>query len=118
MRLLTWGSLLPIVGWVYGVLLLWSHDRATMRAKVIGSLLFPGGWFGAFVAVWLIGRQSVGYCWTAAVTAVGSSEQVSESGCVGPDLPPVVGLGLTLAALVAAAIGPAYVRRRGLSEEG
>ena len=116
-RWLSWGSFLPVVGWAYGVCLLWWCDLATTRAKVAGSLLFPGGWFGAFVTVWLIGRQSVGYCWVASGGPVGSAETVSESGCVGPTLPPVLGIALTVACLVAAAIGPAYVRRRGLQHE-
>ena len=116
-RWLSWGSFLPVVGWAYGVSLLWWSDRLTTRAKVMGSLLFPGGWFGAFVVVWLIGRQSAGYCWVATGGAAGSGETVSESGCVGPTLPAALGIGLTLACLVAAAIGPAYVRRRGLQRE-
>lgn len=113
-RWLSWGSLLPVVGWAYGVAGLWASPRFTRADKVLGSLLFPGGWFGAFVASWWLARASSGYCYDAAGGRVGT-ESVRESGCVqlGP-LPGWLGLVLTLAVLVAAAIGPVMVRSRGL----
>ena len=112
LRWTSWGSLLPVVGWVYGVGTLWTSRRFSRRDKVVGSLLFPGGWFGAFVAVGSIVMHSGGYCWTASVGEVGSSELITESGCVAPALPTVIGIPLTLAVLVAAALGPVYLRAR------
>jgi hypothetical protein len=41
--LLTAGSLVPAVGWVLGVALLWVSRRWTVREKVLGSLVVPGG---------------------------------------------------------------------------
>jgi len=111
-RWTTWGSLFPVVGWVYGVGTLLSSNRFSRRDKVVGSLLFPGGWFGAFVAVGLIVGHSVEYCWATSVGRVGSSQFVTESGCVAPDLPPALGIGLTLAVLAAAALGPVYLKAR------
>jgi hypothetical protein len=41
--LLTLGSLVSWVGWVGGVLLLWTSQRWTRRDKLLGSLVLPGG---------------------------------------------------------------------------
>ena len=50
---LTIGSiLLPIVGWVIGLLLLWASPRWTARQKYLGTLVPPGGWlFFAWVGL-------------------------------------------------------------------
>jgi hypothetical protein len=42
---LTFGSLIPAVGWLVGVVLLWTSGRWTTREKVVGTLLVPGGPF-------------------------------------------------------------------------
>ncbi len=111
---LGWGSLLPGVGWAYGLSLLWASTLFTTRDKVLGTLLFPGGWSGAFVAAWFLTRQSSGYCFEASVGSVGTTSPATEAGCVQLGLlPGGVGLVLTLLVLLAAAVGPAYLRRRG-----
>ncbi|WP_345436118.1 HAAS signaling domain-containing protein [Actinoallomurus vinaceus] len=43
MLLLIGGVVLPVLGWLVGVVLLWASARWTLRDKLIGSLLFPGG---------------------------------------------------------------------------
>ena len=50
--LLTAGSLVSWVGWVGGVLLVWTSHRWTRRDKLIGSLLLPGG----LAAAWWFAR--------------------------------------------------------------
>lgn len=113
-RWLSWGSLLPVVGWVYGLALMWTSQRLPVRVKVIGSLLFPGGWFGAFVAAWFIAEQSSGYCYEATGGTVGALTSVTDSGCVQLGfLPGWLGLPLTVVVLVAAAMGPVYIQRGG-----
>jgi hypothetical protein len=37
------GVILPVLGWVVGVVLLWVSDAWTTRDKLVGTLLFPGG---------------------------------------------------------------------------
>ncbi|MFF8235045.1 hypothetical protein [Streptomyces caelestis] len=37
------GAFLFAVGWLVGVLLLWTSDRWRLRDKVIGTVLIPGG---------------------------------------------------------------------------
>lgn len=47
--LMTGGSLLPFLGWVAGVGLMWSSARWTVREKLLGTLVLPfgaaGGWY-------------------------------------------------------------------------
>jgi uncharacterized membrane protein len=37
------GLVVPVLGWVVGVILLWSSQLWTTREKLAGTLLFPGG---------------------------------------------------------------------------
>jgi hypothetical protein len=113
-RWLSWGSLLPGIGWLYGLALLWASESLPTRVKLLGSLLFPGGWFGALLAAWILADQSSGYCYDATGGTVGSGPTVSDSGCVQLGLlPGWLGLPLTILVFVAAAVGPVYVRSRG-----
>jgi uncharacterized membrane protein len=41
--LLIGGVVLPVLGWLVGVVLLWASARWTLRDKLIGTLVFPGG---------------------------------------------------------------------------
>jgi hypothetical protein len=41
--MLTAGSLIPLFGWLIGVILLWSSGRWRRSEKVLGTLIFPGG---------------------------------------------------------------------------
>ena len=41
--LLVGGIVLPVIGWVIGVVLLWASDAWTTREKVLGTLVLPGG---------------------------------------------------------------------------
>ena len=42
--LLTVGSIvLPVIGWLIGVVLMWSSDRWQTREKILGSVVIPGG---------------------------------------------------------------------------
>jgi hypothetical protein len=40
---LTVGSFVPVVGWLVGVVLLWTSKLWTTREKVVGTLFVPGG---------------------------------------------------------------------------
>ena len=41
--LLTVGSIIPLLGWLIGVVLLWSSRRWTVVDKLMGTLIVPGG---------------------------------------------------------------------------
>ncbi|WP_432705602.1 HAAS signaling domain-containing protein [Actinoallomurus iriomotensis] len=71
--LLIGGIVLPVLGWLAGVVLLWASARWTSRDKLIGTLVFPGG---LAVAAWYLlfwGGSSVctsdGACQTSGMSA-------------------------------------------------
>lgn len=41
--LLIGGIVLPVIGWLVGVVLLWASEAWTAREKLIGTLVVPGG---------------------------------------------------------------------------
>lgn len=47
--LLVGGLLVPLIGWVVGVVLLWTSNAWRTRDKWIGTLLFPGGLLGGLI---------------------------------------------------------------------
>jgi len=57
---LTIGSLIPVAGWLYGIVRLWRSHLWTTRDKLVATTLLPGGLFTAGVlslAVFLNGLQ-------------------------------------------------------------
>ena len=48
--LLIGGLVIPVLGWLVGVALLWSSRIWTLRDKLIGTLVIPGGLATAFFA--------------------------------------------------------------------
>ena len=41
--MLTLGSLIPVIGWAVGVVLLWNSSPWRRSEKLLGTLIFPGG---------------------------------------------------------------------------
>jgi hypothetical protein len=41
--LLVGGVILPVIGWIIGVVLLWVSETWTSREKLVGTLIVPGG---------------------------------------------------------------------------
>jgi hypothetical protein len=70
--LLIGGIIIPVVGWIVGALLLWVSQAWTLRDKLIGTLLVPGG---LLPAAWFVfAPASVETCGSArngAVTCTG-----------------------------------------------
>lgn len=59
--LLIGAFIVPLVGWVAGVVLLWTSKAWTRGQKVLGTLVVPGGlgaWFVAFLVAVPLGAQS------------------------------------------------------------
>jgi hypothetical protein len=55
--LLLFGGFLFIVGWIVGVVLLWSSRAWNTRDKVIGTLVVPGGLASALIVAVLTGTK-------------------------------------------------------------
>jgi HAAS len=49
--LLVGGVVIPVIGWIVGALLLWISQAWTLRDKIWGTLVLPGG---LLPAVWLV----------------------------------------------------------------
>lgn len=88
--LLLIGLPLLVVGWVVGVVLLWTSDRWSTRDKLVGTLLWPGG-LGLFLAVGLSPTTMT----TQTCDGAGSCSEVSSSS---------IGLGPWLGGLLAAVL--------------
>lgn len=43
------GVLLPFIGWFAGVILLWTSDAWTLRDKLIGTFVIPGGYLASVI---------------------------------------------------------------------
>ena len=95
--LLTFGSFIPLVGWLVGVVLLWTSTRWRVWEKVLATLVVPGG---PGTVLFLGGLVSARSCsGSSSVTSDGVIVNSVES-CSG-GLPPGVGIPLFIAALVA-----------------
>ena len=116
LALLIGGIILPVVGWLVGVVLLWMSPRWKAGDKLLATLVWPGGLLAPVVAFLVLGAVatfSVGSVCTGGVgtvTGITSSgrtvTQQTSSGvhCTPPPIPPW--LAITLAAVImAAAVG-------------
>ncbi|MGD0166309.1 MAG: hypothetical protein ABSC51_03345 [Gaiellaceae bacterium] len=58
--LLLIGGFVAVIGWLAGVALLWRSRIWTLRDKLIGTLVLPGGLLALVIAVW-INLMSIGH---------------------------------------------------------
>jgi hypothetical protein len=75
------GVVLPVLGWLIGVVLLWVSDAWRTREKLLGTLLFPGGLLIP-AALGVLASES-GSCGTV-VTPQLSPQPIGEA-CASPD---------------------------------
>ncbi len=54
------GIVLPVLGWLFGVILLWSSPRWRTRDKVLGTVLWPGGTYFMLIPTLLLLHQPIG----------------------------------------------------------
>jgi hypothetical protein len=103
--LLTFGSLIPVVGWLAGVLLLWMGRRWRTWEKVLGTLVIPLGPGGLLLLTFALPAQQCGSNLT--VSGDGTTPAVGAAGesCSGFAFPPAVGIPLLILGL----IGPLVV---------
>jgi len=69
--LLSIGGIVPVLGWLAGVILLWVSDVWNTREKLLGTLFAPAGWL---VVAWLA-LQTLGAHGTACLSTT------DEQGC-------------------------------------
>ena len=121
--LLVGGIVLPVAGWVAGVILLWISPRWTSRDKWIGTLVWPGGLLAPALLL-LIGGAALTF--TAgettcsgsgpAAAATASIHQAVQDTCVSTgtttSLPVWLSISLALILLAVAIAGPIYTAVR------
>lgn len=107
--LLTIGSLIPLVGWAVGVVLLWASRRWTTREKLLGTLVVPTGPGGLFYVGTVLAITPTRVC-TGTATSDGD---VIET-CSGWYVPAWVALPLFLLVMIAPFVvaGVLYSRAR------
>jgi hypothetical protein len=95
--MLTAGSLVPVIGWVVGLMLLWSSGVWRRSEKLLGTLIVPGGPGLALLIATLPGQTC------SSTSSSTTSGQVATTGpvCTGFALPPALGIALMLFVLIA-----------------
>ena len=94
--LMTVGSIVPVLGWGTGVLLLWTSRRWRIGEKLVATLVFPLGPFGMILLAGLavFPMQS---CATAPSTDPSGAPVQGLTTCTGFALPPWLGISLLAA---------------------
>jgi hypothetical protein len=102
------GVIVPVLGWLVGVVLLWASNAWTRRDKLIGTFVLPGGLLLPFAAVSLA-TWSVESCSTPLRPGGGVAGPTTCTGGGGPGALEIATMVLLLAAPIASAL---YLARR------
>ena len=109
------GIVIPVVGWIIGVVLLWVSDAWSTRDKLIGTLVPPGGFVGAFFMWVVAAQQSIAPRCTKVFDAQGQAVSTACSGggtSVGDVLLIVLAVALAIAPMVTVVYLATRIRRR------
>jgi hypothetical protein len=99
------GIVIPVLGWLVGVALLWASSVWTLREKVLGTLLVPGG-LAAIPIIAIVAASSE----TSCGFGVGHAASVCTSN--GPPLPNLVSIPLLAIVTIAALATPVFLACR------
>lgn len=103
--LLLFGGLLWGIGWIAGLILLWSSSLWTTRDKLIGTLILPGGLAAAVFMTWF----GVGTSTQACVSTNGGPESCTGGPSTATE---VLGIALLVVTLLAPIVTSIYLARR------
>lgn len=114
--LLIGGIIVPVVGWLVGVALLWISPRWKTRDKLLATLVWPGGLLApviVFLGLAASAMVAVGQTCDTGVSG-SSSGQISAPAthCTGAPIPPWLAITLAVAVMVASVAGPILVTIR------
>lgn len=107
--LLVGGLVLPVLGWLVGVVLLWASTTWNWREKLLGTLVFPGGLLTPF-ALLLFGGETCSF--TEVVDESTGAMVRSNEVCDGFSFAPLLGIPLVVGMFVVPAIIAAFLLRR------
>ena len=100
--LLLIGGFLGGVGWIAGVVLLWTSHAWTLRDKILGTLVLPGGLFGSPIVVTKFLSGGTSECYGGVLRQGGKTVRTFERCTPGPSTAHVV-LDVALLVLVVGA---------------
>lgn len=100
--LLVGGLIVPFVGWIVGVVLLWTSTAWRTRDKLLGTLLVPGGLMSLGLGFVAVGASS-----RSCVSSAVAGQRVVEH-CTGGGGPSAVVSALAIAGLVVGVVGPIF----------
>lgn len=107
------GIVVPLVGWLIGVFLLWMSSWWTTREKWLGTLVWPGGWFALLMAISLPSAScTASQELTSSDGRVHGMTQICEGFTVGPWLGIPVALVLFAAPIAVGIVLYQRARRR------
>jgi hypothetical protein len=109
--LLTVGSIVPIVGWLAGVVCLWGSKRWRTWEKLLGTLVVPGG---PFIVLWFALAVPAQTCSSGGSSSAGGVVTTTPETCTGFALNPAFGVPAFLFVLIAPIVvaGWLYARAR------
>lgn len=84
--MLTLGSIIPFVGWLVGVVLLWVSRRWTVTEKILATLIVPGGPFTLLALGLLVVGQT---CSSSSVSSADGASIQGPTVCTGTTLGPL-----------------------------
>ena len=124
LALLIGGVIVPVVGWLVGVVLLWMSPRWKAGDKLLATLVWPGGLLAPLVAFLLLGATAVFTVGSVCTQGYGTLTGITESGrtvteqtspsvhCTPPPIPPWLAITLAVVVMAAAVGGPILVAIR------
>lgn len=102
------GVIVPVVGWVVGVILLWVSDVWTTRDKILGTLIVPGG-----LAFPVYALFAVGYSRECSGSFDANGHLISQHCTGGPSTWDRIGLPILVVAMVIGTLAmTVYLARR------
>ena len=111
--MLTLGSLIPVLGWAVGVMLLWSSGLWRRSEKLLGTLVVPGG----PGLVWLLAAIPTRRCISG--STIGDGGPVNdELACSGFALPQSLGIPMLLFVLIAPVVVATVLLSRARARAG
>ena len=116
--LLIGGLIVPVIGWVIGLVLLWVSNSWSLRDKLLGTLIWPGGLLAPVIVFAGIGAAAVvpvsSACTSgvAVATRAGSPVQVHPPTCTGSVIPPWLAITIAAVLVLVSIAGPIVVAIR------
>ena len=107
--LLAGAFIIPVIGWVVGVVLLWVSKAWTTREKWLGTLLLPGGLAGSAIAIVGLFFASVTTCSVGVISS--GRRMVQETSECSQALPYWLTIPLALIAIVGPILIAVYLLR-------